>query len=416
MNVLRMHKPDFFLKGLGTGLRLDHNAVCIKNWIQSRSLGSKIQTRTYYGNSLNSINDSATTHANVYDLRSDTVTKPCEGMRQAIATASVGDNVFEDDFVVTALEERVAAMCGMEAALFCASGTMTNQLAMRVHTGALESVVCDARAHIFHYEGGGLAYHSQAQFLPVSPKDGHFHLTADAIEGGIFEEDIHCPTTTLIALENTLQGSVMPLENIREIKQLANERGLIVHMDGARLWNASVASGVPLSEYCKNVDSVSLCLSKTLGAPIGSILVGTDKVVQRAKKFRKMFGGGWRQAGLLAAAGMYAIDNNWGATMEACFKRSKALGEGLRKHGILVNTQFDGKIETNLLWTDFAPFLNENGVTLSEIGAALEKKGIIIFTGRRGAITETRLVMHHQITQQAIDEILNTVQSFTINK
>ncbi|KNC76931.1 hypothetical protein SARC_10592, partial [Sphaeroforma arctica JP610] len=353
--------------------------------VGSKSVHTCVQFRTYYGKASTTYSKEHNQQTKtVYDMRSDTVTKPCKGMRQAIASAMVGDDVFEDDYSIRSLEERVAKLCGMEKALFCPSGTMTNQLALRVHVGALESVVMDHRAHIFHYEGGGLSYHSQAQALPTQPKAGERHLTADVVEAAIFAEDIHCPTTTLVSLENTLHGSVMPLQYMVDIKKMADEKGVKVHLDGARLWNASVASGVSIEEYCKNVESVSLCLSKTLGAPIGSLLVGDHAFITKARKFRKMFGGGWRQAGLLAAGAMYAIDHNWGSTMQAVFDRTKALGEGLRDHGILVNEQFGGEIETNMLWLEFAPFLEKHDCDLYTVGQALESRGVLIFAGRRG--------------------------------
>jgi threonine aldolase len=208
------------------------------------------------------------------DLRSDTVTRPTEAMLRAAASCPVGDDVYGEDPTVNALEQRIAQMTGHEAAVFCASGTMTNQLGLRSHlTQPPHSVLCDARAHIHLYECGGIAFHSQAATVTVRPSNGRY-LTAEEIEASIVDEDQHHAPTRVIALENTLNGMIFPLEEIKRIRQLAQAKRIALHLDGARLWNAAVATGTSLRQYGQLFDSMSLCLSKGMGCPIGSVLVG----------------------------------------------------------------------------------------------------------------------------------------------
>lgn len=245
------------------------------------------------------------------DLRSDTITQPTPAMRQAMAEAAVGDDVFGDDPTVQALEHRVATMLGHEAALFVPSGTMSNALAIRVHCQPGDEMIAEAESHIFLNEVGGAAALSGVQIQAVRAHGGI--LTAARIAAAIRTEDVHHPETRLIAIENTHNyagGVVQPLGTLQEVAALARERGLRMHLDGARLWNAAAETGVPLATCGSLFDSVSVCLSKGLGAPIGSLLVGSADFVARARRFRKMFGGGMRQVGILAAAGLYALDHH----------------------------------------------------------------------------------------------------------
>eukprot|EP00128_Syssomonas_multiformis_P003777 Colp12_sorted_trinity150504_noHs@10771 len=337
----------------------------------------------------------------VVDFRSDTVTVPCDGMKEAMLSAPVGDDVFEEDPTVKKLETYVADLCGKEAGLFVPSGTMANQLAVRVHVGALDSVLLDHRAHVLNWEAGGIAFHSQAMGIGVRPSGPSGHLTAADLEPQILGEDVHNAVTKLICIENTLAGSVMPLENMKGIKELAAERSLIVHLDGARLWNASVASGVSVREYAQHVDSLSLCLSKGLGAPIGSVLVGTHQLVKRAKHFRKLFGGGWRQAGILAAAGLWAIEHNW-PRMAQVHTETKRLAEGLTGLGLeVVNS-----VETNMVFLDVGRH-TPKGLTIETLVAALAAENILI--APRSA-TSTRMVLHHQITGDDITRTLEVIR------
>ncbi|MFH1755575.1 MAG: GntG family PLP-dependent aldolase [Candidatus Latescibacterota bacterium] len=247
----------------------------------------------------------------VVDLRSDTVTQPVPGMRRAIAEAVVGDDVFGDDPTVNALEERVARAMGKEAALFVPSGTMGNQVALASLTQPGDEVILDRESHIFNYEVGAASALYGVQFNALDGERGV--LTAEQISLHIRARNLHCPVSRVIALENTHNragGHIVPVERMREVKSLAESAGLTVHLDGARLANASVAAGIPLRDYAACADTVSMCFSKGLGAPVGSIVVSDEETIKRARKKRKMFGGGMRQAGILAAAAIYALDHH----------------------------------------------------------------------------------------------------------
>jgi threonine aldolase len=245
------------------------------------------------------------------DLRSDTLTRPSQAMRQAMAGAEVGDDVFGEDPTVNRLQDRVAELLGKESALFVASGTMGNQLCIKTHTRAGDELIAEAGAHVFFYETAGAAFLSSVQIFQVKGTRGV--LAIDDVKQAIRPDIYYMPKTRLLCLENTHNragGTVYPLQEFSAIARCAHEAGLCVHLDGARLWNASVASGVSPAEYCRHVDSVSVCLSKGLGAPVGSVIAGTKDFIEEARHFRKIFGGGMRQAGVLAAAGMFALDHN----------------------------------------------------------------------------------------------------------
>jgi threonine aldolase len=247
----------------------------------------------------------------VIDLRSDTVTRPSPGMREAIFKAEVGDDVFGDDPTVIRLQEVLARMLGKETALFVASGTMANQVAINAHTQPGDEVIVERDCHTYNYEVAAHAVLSGVQLAPLEGRRGV--LTAEQIEQAIRPDDVHLPRTSLICLENTHNragGTIYPIEEIRRIAQLAQERGLRMHLDGARLFNAMVASGIPAQEYAAPFDSVSICLSKGLGAPVGSMVAGRRDFIRRCHRYRKMYGGGMRQVGILAAAGIYALENN----------------------------------------------------------------------------------------------------------
>ncbi|HEY9643979.1 MAG TPA: threonine aldolase family protein, partial [Coleofasciculaceae cyanobacterium] len=232
------------------------------------------------------------------DLRSDTITQPTAGMREAIAQAVVGDDVFGDDPTVNALEDYVANLLGKEAAVYMPSGTMTNQIALRVHTEPGDEVVLESEAHIYYYEGGAPAALSGVMCRLVKGDRGLF--TAADLRKVLRPSDAHFPKTKLVCLENTHNrggGRIFPLEEMEAIAQVCREQGLQLHLDGARFWNACVATGISEAAYAKPFDTVSVCFSKGLGAPVGSALVGTQELMARARRFRKMFGGGMRQAG-----------------------------------------------------------------------------------------------------------------------
>ena len=243
------------------------------------------------------------------DLRSDTLTQPTTGMRDAMFAAPVGDDVFGEDPTVNALETKIAALFGMEAALFCPSGTMTNQIAIRLHTGPQKEVICHQYSHIYLYEGGGIMANSMASVKLLTGDLGK--ITASQVAESINPDDVHAPETTLVSLENTMNkggGSIYTLDEIKPIHALCKEKGIKLHLDGARLFNALVETGESAADWGAKFDTISICLSKGLGCPIGSVLLGTKADIKRAKKVRKVFGGGMRQAGFLAAAGIYALD------------------------------------------------------------------------------------------------------------
>jgi threonine aldolase len=247
----------------------------------------------------------------VIDLRSDTVTKPTPAMREAMARAEVGDDVFGDDPTVKELESETAALLGKEAALFTASGTMANQLAIRSHTEPGDEILVEANAHIYYYEGGGPAALSGVMCRCLDGKRGVF--TSAELEAALRPVDPHFPQTRLVCVENTHNrggGKIWSMEQVREVVTAARKHNLKLHLDGARLWNASVATGISEREYAAPFDSVSVCFSKGLGAPVGSALVGTKVLIERARRFRKMMGGGMRQSGIIAAGALFALRNH----------------------------------------------------------------------------------------------------------
>ncbi|MDZ7608352.1 MAG: GntG family PLP-dependent aldolase [Cyclobacteriaceae bacterium] len=247
------------------------------------------------------------------DLRSDTLTKPTPAMLDAMMRAEVGDDVFGEDPTVHVLQEKTARMFGMEAGLFCPSGTMTNQIAIRTLTQPQDEVICDKRSHIYLYEGGGIAYNSMVSVELLDGDRGR--IAPEQIVAAIKPNDIHYPKSSLVALENTMNkggGSYYTLKQIKAIHKACKTHGLKMHLDGARLFNALVETGDGSSDYGNYFDTISICLSKGLGAPVGSVLLGSHEHIGKAKRIRKVFGGAMRQSGYLAAAGIYALDHHVG--------------------------------------------------------------------------------------------------------
>ena len=280
------------------------------------------------------------------ELRSDTFTKPTKPMLETMMAAEVGDDVFGDDPTVNKLEQKLANQFGMEAAVFCPSGTMANQIGIRVHTQPQDEVICDKYSHVYLYEGGGMASNSG-----VSPSllDGNRgRITASQIETAIKPDDVHAPVSRLVSLENTMNkggGSIYDFAEIENIKTLCDAKGLALHLDGARLFNALVETDETAEHFGNTFDTISVCLSKGLGAPIGSVLMGSNTHIKKARRVRKVFGGGMRQAGYLAAAGIYALDNNV-KRLKDDHQRAKALGEALQ------NTSFVSQVmpvDTNIV-------------------------------------------------------------------
>src|SRR6185437_13538022 len=245
------------------------------------------------------------------DFRSDTFTKPTPGMLDAMFNAEVGDDVFDEDPTVNKLQAMLADKFGMEDALFCASGTMSNQIAIKCHTQPGDEVICDKLSHVYIYEGGGIAFNSGCQVKSVEGDRGR--INAAQVLEAINPSDIHKAQTQLVSLENTANrggGSCYNISDIQEVKEVCLQSGLSLHLDGARLFNALIETPEMPEDYGKIFDSISICLSKGLGAPVGSVLLGRKDFIQKARRTRKVFGGGMRQAGYLAAAGIYALENN----------------------------------------------------------------------------------------------------------
>lgn len=265
----------------------------------------------------------------IIDLRSDTVTKPSKAMLEAMMYAPVGDDVFNEDPTVLALEEKTSKLFNKDAALFCPSGTMTNQIAIKCHTQPGDELICDVNSHIYNYEGGGISSNSGVQAKLVQGDRGRMNVKQ--IEDNINADYDWLTKTTLVSLENTVNragGSCYDLETIKAIKQFCGQKQLALHLDGARLFNALVENTYTTHEIGNQFDSISICLSKGLGAPVGSLLLGTKDFIKKARRVRKVFGGGMRQAGFLAAAGIYALDYNVNRLKED-HARAKELGKAL---------------------------------------------------------------------------------------
>ena len=281
------------------------------------------------------------------DLRSDTVTKPTPAMREAMARAEVGDDVLGDDPTVKELESETAALLGKEAALFVPSGTMANQLAIRCHTEPGDEIVVEAEAHIYYDEGGGPAALSGVMCRCMQGQRGVF--SAADLEAALRPADVHFPRSRVVCVENTHNrggGKIWPLKQIREVAASARKHSLQLHLDGARLWNASVASGIAERVYAAHFDTVSVCFSKGLGAPVGSALAGSKTVIERARRFRKMLGGGMRQAGIIAAGALYAMRNQR-ARLAEDHANAKRLATGLAK---IKGLEADpAEVETNMV-------------------------------------------------------------------
>ena len=283
------------------------------------------------------------------DLRSDTVTRPTPTMRAAMAAAEVGDDVFGDDPSVNALQQRIAAMLGKEAALFLPSGTQSNLCALMSHCGRGDEYIVGQMAHTYRWEGGGAAVLGSIQPQPLAQQADGSIVLAD-IEAAIKPDDAHFARTRLLTLENTWGGQILPQDYVEAATALARRKGLATHLDGARLFNAAVASGLPVAEIARHFDSVSVCFSKGLGAPVGSALVGTHELLARAHRIRKMLGGGMRQAGVLAAAALHALDHHVDRLAQD-HANARALAEGLQGlPGVTVQAP-----QTNILFVDVAP-------------------------------------------------------------
>ncbi len=324
------------------------------------------------------------------DLRSDTVTRPTAAMRAAMAAAPVGDDVYGDDPTVNALQARLADDLGFEAGLFLPSGTQSNLVALLAHCARGDEYVVGMEAHTYKYEGGGAAVLGSIQPQPIV-QAGDGTLPLDAVERTIKPDDPHFARTRLLCLETTWHGRPLPLDYLAQARALCDRRGLGLHLDGARLYNAAVACGVPARGIARHFDSVSVCLSKGLGAPVGSVLVGTRALVERARRWRKMTGGGMRQAGILAAAGLHALDHHVERLAED-HARAARLAEALRgREGITAVEQ-----HTNMVFVDVAPGL------LPRLRDAMAERRVRLSIGDAPHL---RLVLHLDVDDAGVERV-----------
>lgn len=331
-----------------------------------------------------------------YDFRSDTVTRPSAGMRAAMAEAEVGDDVFGDDPTVNRLEQRMAAMVGKDAALFVPSGTQSNLLALMSHCGRGDEYIAGQNAHLYSHEAGGAAVLGSIQPQPIAHQADGTMALAD-IEAAIKPDDSHYARTTVIALENTFGGRALPMAYMDAVAEIAQRHKLGLHLDGARAFNACAALGTDIKRFAAPFDTVSICLSKGLGAPVGSVLVGRQDLIDKARRHRKMLGGGMRQAGLLAAAGLYALEHNV-ARLSEDHRRAKRLAEGLATYPRLKVVAPD----TNIVFVDVDTDIADR------FDAAMAEQGV----GMLGSYGKQRWVTHLDIDDDAIDGALAAVAGF----
>ena len=331
------------------------------------------------------------------DLRSDTVTRPPPAMRAAMMAAEVGDDVYGEDPTVNALQQRLADDLGFASALFVPTGTQSNLLALMSHCERGDEYLVGADAHTYKFEGGGAAVLGSIQPQPI-PHDVDGSLPLDKVANAIKPIDPHFARTRLLALENTWHGRVLPLDYLRAAHDFTRERGLDLHLDGARLYNAAVACGVPAREITKHFDSVSICLSKGLGAPVGSVLVGSAALIEKARRWRKVAGGGWRQAGILAAAGLYALDHHV-ARLAEDHARAARMADGLRDMpGVTLLGQ-----HTNMVFVDVP------AERLRELDVHLRAASIRISIGY---LPTLRLVTHLDIDDEGVERTVKAFAAF----
>lgn len=332
------------------------------------------------------------------DLRSDTVTKPTPAMLEAMFNAKVGDDVFGEDETINALEAKAAAIFGMEAGLYCPSGTMTNQIAIKCFTQPLDELIADQTAHVYRYEGGGIAFNSGVSTRLLNGYRGI--LTPEMIEPEINAENIHYPHSSLVVLENTVNkggGSCYPLEQIKPIAELCKAKGLKLHLDGARIFNALAYTGDKAIDYGKYFDGISVCLSKGLGAPVGSVLLADKETIKYARRIRKVLGGGMRQAGFLAAAGIYALDHHV-ERLKIDHAHAQILAEALSKSPVVTNVL---PAETNIVLFDTA---EPAAIVLDK----LAQKGIHALDTDKHRI---RFVLHLDVHPEQVEYVVKVVSN-----
>lgn len=334
------------------------------------------------------------------DFRSDTVTRPGASMLEAMITAKVGDDVFGEDPSINQLESMTAELFGKEAGLFCPSGTMANQIAIKVHTQPGDEVICDKLSHIYQYEGGGIAFNSGCSVKLLEGDRGR--IRAEQVIEAINPDDIHKPVSALVSLENTSNrggGSCYNFADIVNIKQVCLQNNLRLHLDGARLFNALIARNETPKQYGEMFDTISLCMSKGLGAPVGSVLIGGKSTIKKARRIRKVFGGGMRQAGFLAAAGVYALQNNIERLAED-HAHAQLLTAALNKMDFISKIL---PVETNIVIFEVSGRL-----TAAEFVSKLKESGILVIAM---SALQVRMVVHLDITAEMIQKTIQIIQS-----
>ncbi len=334
------------------------------------------------------------------DLRSDTITKPSPEMREAIFTAEVGDDVFGDDPTLNLLQEKTAEMFRKDAALFVPSGTMSNQLALKTLSEPGWEMICERECHIVNYETGGPAVHSSLMINLLTTEYGV--MTAEEIEANIRHDDIHTPKTKIVTIENTHNrhgGTICPLDEILKIRKVADKHNLLMHLDGARLWNAHVATGIPLADWVAPFDSVSVCFSKGLGAPIGSMMLGSRDFIVKARRNRKLFGGAMRQVGIIAAAAIYALDNNIKRLADD-HANARLLAEGLNNiEGFDVDMP---RIQTNIVIAN----ISKTGKKSNEVIRTLDENGVFALPFDP---TTVRFVTHLDVSREECEKAVEII-------
>ncbi len=336
----------------------------------------------------------------IIDLRSDTFTKPSPAMLEAMFKAPVGDDVFGEDPTVNKLEAMAAELFGMEAAVFCPSGTMTNQIAIKCHTQPGDEVICEKMSHVYIYEGGGIAFNSGCQVKSVEGDYGR--ITADQVTEGINPDDVHKARTSLVCIENTANrggGSCYYFNEIQQIKEICLKNKLNLHLDGARLYNALVAKKETPHQYGEVFDSISLCLSKGLGTPVGSVLIGKRDFIKKARRVRKVFGGGMRQAGYMAAAGIYALEHNVEG-LATDHEHAKMIAAALVKKDF-VGAMYP--VETNIVIFEVL-----KSYTAAGLCERLKKDGILCLPI---SSTQLRMVTHLDVTPAMIQKFISVIES-----
>ncbi len=339
------------------------------------------------------------------DFRSDTVTKPSPEMREVIFKADVGDDVFGDDPTLNLLQEKTAELFRKDAGLFVPSGTMSNQVALKTLSEPGWEIICERECHIVNYETGGPAVHSSLMINMLTTERGV--MTAEEIEASVRPDNIHIPITKIVAIENTHNGhggTIYPLEEILKIKKVADKHNLLMHLDGARLWNAHVATGIPLSDWVAPFDSVSVCFSKGLGAPIGSMILGSRKFIEKARRNRKLFGGAMRQVGIVAAAAIYALDNNMKRLADD-HANARFLAGGLNNiKGLDIDMS---RVQTNIIIAD----ISKTGKNPAEVASLLAENGVLSVPF---GPTTIRFVTHLDVSREECEKAVDIISGLEL--